>query len=78
MEYELSVLDLMNRITPGRYDAICRAEMAHYDEYLRRGGRDAPVKARLLSNLYTLEGRCDTHIFYGRLEDPLRKIVLVA
>jgi GT2 family glycosyltransferase len=34
VEHELSVLDLMNRTTPGRYDAIRRAEEAFYDEYL--------------------------------------------
>lgn len=34
VEHELSVLDLMNRTTPERYDAIRRAEEAFYDEYL--------------------------------------------
>ena len=34
VEHELSVLDLMNRTTPERYEAIRRAEEAFYDEYL--------------------------------------------
>jgi GT2 family glycosyltransferase len=36
VEHELSVIDLKNRVTPGRYEDIQSAEEAFYDEYLGR------------------------------------------
>ena len=36
VEHEASVLDIKNRVSPGRYENIDRAEEAFYDEYLGR------------------------------------------
>jgi GT2 family glycosyltransferase len=54
VEHELSVFDLKNRVSPGRYEDIQRAEEAFYDEYLGRIERMVLLLRLVLRLVYKL------------------------